>query len=99
MFPFQRKVLYKEVLYTITHKIGSSRMGSGSAMSGCSSGPSNCLGDYGSKHNMLKEQLLEFAQDAFKIDVHEHERLMEEAKEEKVRFTFSFHEETTETTP
>ena len=68
-------------------------------MSGCSSGPSNCLGDYGSKHNMLKEQLLEFAQDAFKIDVHEHERLMEEAKEEKVRFTFSFHEETTETTP
>ena len=95
LFFFQRATLYKEVLFTVTHKIGGntaavnpspSRVGGGSAAMGVASRVGNIFGAsaQAQAYNMLKDQLLEYAQRAFKVGQAEHRRIMEETVEEKV---------------
>ena len=87
IYLLQRKILYKEVLYTISHKIGSSRINGNSGLEFGSN--FNSKQQQHHQYTMLKEQLQEFAQEAFKIDPEEHQKIMEEAKDEKVSFNHS----------
>ena len=101
--PFQLKNVYKEVLYTVTHKIGGSNSGGGEQVTGSLlpslhipqkrnfrlysdslslSKPQN-IGGQPQQYNMLKEQLLEYAQAAFGIGRKEHRELMNEVSDEK----------------
>ena len=96
-------MLYKEVLFTITHKIGGGAHSNGGGNNNGSSahhngggggrGPMGVASRVGNifgasaqaqAYNMLKDQLLEYAQRAFRVSQAEHRRFMEETVEEKV---------------
>ena len=100
----QRQNLYKEVLFTVTHKLGgpnhvnnigsrlmgnllavASGIGGGVGGGGAGGGAQQSQKELQQQHNLVKERLLEYAQEAFGVDKEEHRRIMGEAVEEKVR--------------
>ena len=78
--------MYKEVLYTVTHKLGSSQAVHGSGQ--LHSQPQTRYDVQGSQskkqYNMLKGELMQYAQDAFNVTEQQHIKIMSEATDEKV---------------
>ena len=96
----QRENLYKEVLYTITHKLGNAQnSGQGNlanhflqmqqkkpnALSAALAPLWQTVTSENKSKQPSKDDLLTYAQEAFDIDDETHSKLMEEVKEEKVR--------------
>ena len=82
--------MYKEVLYTITHKIGTggARQGTGGGHSAASTG----LLPSPSKSNqqlplLLKDELYSYARNAFGFSVAGHRKLLSLTEEKKVSIT------------
>lgn len=95
----QRENLYKEVLYTITHKLGNAQnSGQGNlanhflqmqqkkpnALSAALAPLWQTVTSENKSKQPSKDDLLTYAQEAFDIDDETHSKLMEEVKEEKV---------------
>ena len=106
-FSFQKETLYKEVLYTITHKLGTT---SGNTSTAVANQLTNQLIQLQQRNpnaisaalaplwqsvaaqsntekktqQLGKEELYEYAQEAFQVDKDIHDRLLEEVNEEKV---------------
>ena len=94
----QRENLYKEVLYTITHKLGNAQnSGQGNlanhflqmqqkkpnALSAALAPLWQTVTSENKSKQPSKDDLLTYAQEAFDIDDETHSKLMEEVKEEK----------------
>ena len=88
---FQKVEVYKEVLYTITHKIGTG--GGRQAVGGGHSAASTGLNSSQSKNNqqlplMLKDELYSYARNAFGFSMAGHRKLLSLTAETKVRKTW-----------
>ena len=94
---FQRENLYKEVLYTITHKLGNAQNSQHlanqflqmqqkkpNALSAALAPLWQTVTSESKNKQPSKEDLLTYAQEAFDIDDETHLKLMDEVKVEKV---------------
>lgn len=86
--------MYKEVLYTITHKLGGPGDSAVSQLIQLQKKPNALSAALAplwqsvaieEKKHLSKQELLKYAQEAFDVDEQTHEKLMEEVKEEKVK--------------
>ena len=92
---FIKKIeVYKEVLYTITHKIGTggSRQGTGhisAASTGLQPSPSKSSQQL---PLLLKDELYSYARNAFGFNIAEHRKLLSLTAEQKVNNNLDAHE-------